>query len=114
MDSGRSINDPQGTSNQSHNHSYGNSSITVSGANHDHDIRRISLSGQASGDTNVTLGSGQSYEIGYHTSNSGKSTSAIQDSGNLSMSGSVGITINNAGGSESRPRNIAMMYIIKF
>ena len=114
VDSGRSINDPQGTSNQSHNHSYGNSSITVSGANHDHDIRRISLSGQASGSTNITLGSGQSYECGYHTSNSGKSTTAIQNSGNLSMSGNVGITINNDGGSESRPRNIAMMYIIKF
>ena len=43
----------------------------------------------------------------------GDTNQAINTSGNLSMSGSVGITINNAGGSESRPNNVALMYIIK-
>ena len=38
--------------------------------------------------------------------------SVVKNSGNLSMSGNVGITISNAG-SEARPRNIALMYIIK-
>ena len=61
----------------------------------------------------ITLGSGQSYQIGYSTSNSGSTNQAILDSGSLSMSGTVGITINNNGGNESRPRNVALMYIIK-
>ena len=63
--------------------------------------------------TAITLGSGQSYQIGYRTSDSGSTNQAIIDSGNLSMTGTVGITINNTGGNESRPRNVAMMYIIR-
>ena len=111
VDSGRSINNPQGSANQSHNHSYGNNGITVSGANHNHSIRKINLQPSIA-NVAITLGSGQSYQIGYSTSNSGSTNQAILDSGSLSMSGTVGITINNQG-SEARPRNIAMLYIIK-
>ena len=112
VDSGRSINNPQGSANQSHNHSYGNAGITVSGANHRHNARGFSLQPSVAS-VAITLGSGQSYQIGYRTSDSGSTNQAILNSGNLSMSGTVGITINNAGGNESRPRNVAMMYIIR-
>jgi len=112
VDSGRSINNPQGSANQSHNHSYGNAGITVSGANHRHNARGFSLQPSVAS-VAITLGSGQSYQIGYRTSDSGSTNQAILNSGNLSMSGTVGITINNTGGNESRPRNVAMMYIIR-
>jgi len=112
VDSGRSINNPQGSQNVSHNHSYGNNGITVSGANHNHNIRKISLQPSIA-NVAITLGSGQGYQIGYATNNNGQTGQAVQNSGNLSMSGTVGITINNAGGNESRPRNVAMMYIIR-
>ena len=64
---------------------------------------------------NITLGSGESYNVGYSASDTGlvSAGNAVKNSGNLSMSGTVGITINNAGGNESRPRNVAMMYVIK-
>ena len=112
VDSGRSINNPQGSANQSHNHSYGNAGITVSGANHRHNARGFSLQPSIAS-VGITLGSGQGYQIGYRTSDSGSTNQAILNSGNLSMSGTVGITINNTGGNESRPRNVAMMYIIR-
>ena len=70
VDSGRSINNPQGSANQSHNHSYGNAGITVSGANHRHNARAFSLQPSVAS-TAITLGSGQSYQIGYRTSDSG-------------------------------------------
>ena len=112
VDSGRSINNPQGSANQSHNHSYGNNGITVSGANHNHSIRKINLQPSIA-NVAITLGSGQSYQIGYATNDGGNTNQAVLNSGNLSMSGSVGITINNTGTNESRPRNVAMMYIIR-
>ena len=112
VDSGRSINNPQGSANQSHNHSYGNNGITVSGANHAHNIRRISLQPSIL-NVGITLGSGQGYQVGYANNNSGAGSGPVQNSGNLSMTGTVGITINNTGGNEARPRNVAMMYIIR-
>mgnify|MGYP003302900261 FL=1 len=112
LDTNRGIGSTQGSQNQSHNHSYGNNSITVSGANHNHSIRKISLQPSIA-NVGITLGSGQGYQIGYATNFNGDTNQAINTSGNLSMSGSVGITINNAGGSESRPNNVALMYIIK-
>ena len=115
IDSGRSMASTQGSQNLSHNHSYSNNSITVSGANHAHNIRKLELNNN-NGSVDITLGSGQSYNVGYSASDSGlvSAGNAVKNSGNLSMSGTVGITINNAGGTESRPRNVAMMYIIKF
>ena len=112
VDSGRSINNPQGSQNVSHNHSYGNNGITVSGANHNHNIRGFSLQPSIA-NVGITLGSGQGYQIGYRTNDNVLTGDAVKNSGNLSMSGTVGITINNAGGNESRPRNVAMMYIIR-
>ena len=111
VDSGRSIATIQGDDNKTHNHSYGNNGITVSGANHNHNIRRISLQPSIA-NVAITLGSGQSYQIGYATNDGGVTGDAVKFSGTQTMTGTVGITINNSGG-EARPRNIAMMYIIK-
>ena len=114
VDSGRSIGTFQTADNNSHSHGYTNTGITVSGANHAHNIRKINL-GQNNqstvGRVSVTLGSGQPYQIGYDASDNLVSN-VVKSSGNLSMSGNVGITISPAG-SEARPRNIALMYIIK-
>ena len=112
VDSGRSINNPQGSQNVSHNHSYGNNSITVSGGSHGHAIRKLELNNN-NGAVNITLGSGQSYNVGYSASDNGlvAANNAVKNTGSLSMSGTVGITINPDGGNESRPRNVAMMYI---
>jgi len=114
VDSGRSIGTLQTADNNSHSHGYTNTGITVSGANHAHNIRKINL-GQNNqgtvGRVGVTLGSGQAYQIGYDASDN-LVGSVVKNSGNLSMSGNVGITISPAG-SEARPRNIALMYIIK-
>ena len=60
----------------------------------------------------ITLGSGQGYQIGYRTNDNVVTGDAVKFSGNQTMTGNVGITISPAG-SEARPRNIALMYIIK-
>jgi len=111
-DQGRGIGTGQSDDITAHNHSYSNSSITVSGGNHNHSIRKLSLQPSIANEA-ITLGSGQSYQIGYATNFNGDTNQAINTSGDLSLSGNVGITINNTGGSETRPRNVALMYIIK-
>ena len=58
--------------------------ITVSGANHRHNARAFSLQPSVAS-TAITLGSGQSYQIGYRTSDSGSTNQAMLDSGNLSI-----------------------------
>ena len=112
-DSGRAIASAQAGDNQQHSHNYTNNSITVTGADHAHQIRPLRLN-QNNGAVNITLGSGQSYNVGYASSDSSlvAAGNAVKTSGSLSMTGTVGITISNQG-SETRPRNIAMMYVIK-
>jgi len=115
-DQGRTILTGQSGDITAHNHTYGNNSITVSGANHKHNIRKIELGQNNNGTVGrvgVTLGSGQGYQIGYAAHDSGLEGDVIKFSGNQTMTGTVGITINNTGGSETRPRNVALMYIIK-
>jgi len=113
-DSGRAIASAQTGDNQQHSHNYTNNSITVTGSDHAHQIRPIVLN-QSNGAVNITLGSGQSYNVGYANSDNQGNVAAgdaVKTSGSLSMTGTVGITISNQG-SETRPRNIAMMYVIK-
>ena len=116
VDSGRSIGTLQTADNRSHSHGYTNTGITVSGANHNHQIRKLALGqnnqGTTAGRVAVTLGSGQAYQIGYADHDFALETNVVKNSNNLSMTGNVGITIS-ADGSEARPRNIALMYIIK-
>ena len=113
VDSGRNINDPQGGQNASHNHSISasgttsNPTPTLTG-----DVRRISegyrAQGTASGvftkeldgNNNITGSSSTSPVAGFSMDATHTHT--------FSASGNTG----NQGG-EARPRNIAMMYIIK-
>ena len=111
VDSGRSIGTFQTAENNSHSHGYTNTGITVSGANHNHNIRGLSLQPSIAS-VGITLGSGQGYQIGYRTNDSVVTGDAVKFSGTQTMTGNVGITISPAG-SEARPRNIALMYIIK-
>ena len=111
VDSGRSIGTFQTAENNSHSHGYTNPGITVSGANHNHNIRGLSLQPSIAS-VGITLGSGQGYQIGYRTNDDVVTGDAVKFSGTQTMTGNVGITISNAG-SEARPRNIALMYIIK-
>ena len=102
VDSGRSMNSSQGGENAQHNHA---ASSSVSESNHTHNMRGLALSG-GSGSVAITLGSGQSYQIGYSNSISSRT------SGSATTGISVSTTTSNQG-SEARPRNIAMLYIIK-
>ena len=96
IDQSRNFATSQSSQNQQHNHS-------ISDPSHSHTQRGLALSG-GSGSVAITLGSGQSYQIGYSGSQSSITTG----------SASTGISISNAGGTESRPRNVSLMYIIKF
>tara|TARA_B100001287_G_scaffold152484_1_gene128337 strand:- start:695 stop:1621 length:927 start_codon:yes stop_codon:yes gene_type:complete len=96
VDSGRSFASSQSDQNESHNHS-------LTDPNHAHTQRGLALNG-GSGSVAITLGSGQSYQIGYSGSQSSVTTG----------SSSTGISLGSSGGNESRPRNLALMYVIKF
>ena len=96
IDSGRSFATSQADQNESHTHS-------VTDPNHSHTQRGLALSG-GSGSVAITLGSGQSYQIGY----SGQQSSVTTGTS------STGISLGTSGGTEARPRNVSLMYIIKF
>lgn len=113
--SNRTRGSEQGDRNQRHTHSTQHSATTTGGS-HNHSIRKISLQPSIA-NVGITLGSGQSYQIGYATNEAGNTTAAIGSSGNLSLSTSISLTINAdpivTTDNESRPINIALIYIIK-
>ena len=98
-DSGRSIASAQSSNNLSHGHSV-SASVNDSGHNHATSLgnKRVFLVG---GSQHVGFGGAGGYP-GQDFSMSNANTGI-----------SVSISQNNAGGSEARPRNIAMMYVIK-
>ncbi len=102
VDSGRNVGTSQGGENAQHNHA---ASSSVSESSHTHNMRGLALNG-GSGSVAITLGSGQSYQIGYSNSISSRT------SGSATTGLSVSTTTSNQG-SEARPRNVAMLYIIK-
>ena len=117
VDSGRTRGSTQTDNNKSHTHTVASSSITNSGGDHGHAIRPIRLN-QNNGAVNVTLGSGQSYNVGYANSdNQGNITAnnAVKNSGNFasSITSTLALSLNTSGTTESRPKNVAMIYIIK-
>ena len=102
--------------NKRHTHS-AQYSATTTGGNHKHNIRGISLQPSIA-NVAVTLGSGQSYQVGYRNNDGVLTDQAVKDSGDLTnLSTSISLTINNdpiaTSEDESRPRNIALIYIIK-
>ncbi len=99
VDSGRNVASSQGSANLSHGHSVG---ASVNDSGHVHattfDNKKYFPGG---GSTSVSYGGAGGYPADVFTMSS--ATTGI----------SVSISQNNAGGSEARPRNIAMVYIIK-
>ena len=110
-DSGRSIASSQGASNASHNHSFSDSGTTstktLTGT-----VQRISEtfnnSGSATGVFSKSTGSSANFTPG---------SPDVNDTGSFSINATHNHTFSVSGttgsqGSEARPRNVAMMYII--
>ena len=111
VDSGRSFGSSQSDANKQHNHT-ATSTSTISPSAHNHvfpgdDQLSFTANGQG-GWTNRTTGS-FNYDADSSTSGAGK----IYRTSDATISASTSTTIANDGGSEARPRNIAMMYVIK-
>ena len=103
VDSGRSFASSQSDQNKQHNHG-----VTDGGHNHSINdpghIHQVQYSNSDSGD-------GVIEESG--TGLSGQEPTLSATTGITINNATTGISINNDGGSEARPRNIAMMYVIK-
>ena len=98
VDSGRNIATSQGSQNSSHNHS-ASSTSSVTDPGHKHTM-------------NFNLGNLISSGGAFGMKDSG--TADRMNTATTGISVSTSTSIGNQGGNESRPRNIAMMYIIKF
>jgi len=97
VDSGRNFGSSQSDQNQQHNHSAtATSSVTDPGHFHD-----VPYSNSDSGDGVI------------EESGTGFSGVEPTNSATTGISVSTSVSIANSGGSEARPRNIAMMYVIK-
>ena len=103
VDSGRSFASSQSDQNKQHNHG-------VSDSGHNHGINdpghlhQVAYSNSDSGD-GVIEESGTGFN-GFEPTETATTGISINNA-------TTGISINNDGGSEARPRNIAMMYVIK-
>ena len=116
-DPNRVLGSVQLSANKSHTHSVASSSISNSGGDHGHAIRPLRLN-QNNGAVGITLGSGQSYNVGYASNDHQGNVSAnnaVKNSGNFasSITSTLSLSLNNDGTDESRPDNVAMIYIIK-
>ena len=98
-DSGRAIASSQGSANLSHGHSVG-ASVTDPGHKHTTTVDNAPLF-PANGGVSINYGGAGGYPATNFSMNT--NTTGI----------SVSISQSDSGGSEARPRNIAMMYIIK-
>ena len=118
VDSSRNFGTSQSDGNKQHNHS---ASATVTDSGHFHyafandfignQDRLINMAGQnkrAAADGQVGNDSRQDYKMGGVTGAADTGRTSVEQA---SLSATV--SIQNQGGSEARPRNIAMMYVIK-
>ena len=103
VDSGRSFASSQSDQNKQHNHG-------VTDPGHNHSINDPGHIHQAQY-SNSDSGDGVIEESG--TGLSGQEPTLSATTGITINNATTGISINNDGGSEARPRNIAMMYVIK-
>jgi len=110
VDSGRSMLSSQGSQNASHNHS---ASATSTAGAHSHSLNYQRKHVEDTGTAAITdiRREGGDGDGGSQTFTN-DTTSGFMNNATVSVSTSV--TISNQGGSEARPRSIAMMYIIKF
>ena len=120
VDSGRSINDPQGGQNQQHNHP-ASSSASVSDSGHFHHSFKSGNAGERQYNSNLSSSNFPSSGTGAGNKNEAYNIVAQSSESNVGRTSSetTGIGVNvststsNDGGNEARPRNIAMLYIIK-
>ena len=120
VDSGRSINDPQGGQNLQHNHP-ASSNASVSDSGHFHHSFRSGNVGERQYNSNLTTSNHPSSGTGAGNKNEAYNIVATNSEPNVGRTSNenTGIGVNvstntdNHGGSEARPRNIAMLYIIK-
>ena len=106
-DSGRSIATSQGEATKAHNHSATGSSSST-GA-HNHAFKASNRAGDEdgwSGASKAFIGDADSAAF-----TQGADTNKIYDNGNHSHT--ITVSVSNSSGAETRPRNIAMMYVIK-
>ncbi len=118
VDSGRSFASSQGSQYQQHNHS-ASATSSVSDPGHRHKGQSQTASGSVADGLSVWV---NDRAIGNYGSGSGSGggpvgTRDFLTSETTGVSVSTSVTVNNAGGtgnsSETRPRNISMIYIIK-
>ena len=109
-DSGRSIATSQGSQNAQHNHS---ASATSTAGAHSHSLNYQRKHVEDTGTAAITdiRREGGDGDGGSQTFTN-DTTSGFMNNATVSVSTSVSIA--NQGGNESRPRNVAMMYVIKF
>jgi microcystin-dependent protein len=108
-DSGRSIASSQGSQNAQHNHS---ASATSTAGAHSHSLNYQRKHVEDTGTAAITdiRREGGDGDGGSQTFTN-DTTSGFMNNATVSVSTSV--SIGNQGGNESRPRNVAMMYVIK-
>ena len=117
VDSGRSINDPQTSANKSHNHT---ATTAISDPGHFHQSFRSGNAGERQYNSNLSSSNFPSSGTGAGNKNEAYNIVANNAEANVGRTQSkttginAGTNVGNAGGGESRPRNVAMMYIIKF
>ena len=116
-DSGRSMLSSQGDQNKSHNHS---ASTSISDPGHFHTSFRSGNQGERQHNSNLNSSNFPSSGTGAGNKNEAYNIVANNAEANVGRTQSkttginAGTNVGNAGGGESRPRNVAMMYIIKF
>ena len=112
VDSGRTLKSTQSEAFKSHNHSANanaNSSSSVSGDTHNHSItaRKLAINQVLSG--NFILCDNNYSNVNPQSKNTGNRNPATAVTTNTNVS----VNIGNQGGTETRPRNVALIYIIK-
>jgi len=122
VDSGRNFGSSQSDQNAQHNHTAtATSSVTDPGHFHyafandfvGNQDRLIDVAGQdkrAAADGQVGNDSRQDYKMAHTTGAADTGRTNVQTTG---ISVSTSVTVNNSAAGEARPRNIAMMYVIK-
>ena len=122
VDSGRSFASSQGDNNKQHNHTASaTSSVTDNGHFHyafandfvGNQDRLINVAGQdrrAAADGQVGNDSRQDYKMAHTTGAADTGRTSVETTG---ISVSTSVTVDNSAAGEARPRNIAMMYVIK-
>ena len=109
VDSGRSFASSQGDNNKQHNHS-ASATTTISPSAHNHVFP---------GDDNLIFANGQGGWTDRRTgtfnydAKSQSGNGRIYRTSDATISASTSVTVDNSAAGEARPRNIAMMYVIK-